>query len=144
MINLLNSFRSYEILMMVLTRSATVSTINSDGSFQLGGQRVVDHGLCSVWYGVQQTGDWIQCQKWFLNGFIPNVSKYQRKNYFNYPFLKISYFVQLNQHFCNDASINIWLSFQFQLRNLMHVLYLVHFQAMKWSNNKHQNWNIHP
>ena len=48
---------------MVLTRSATVSTSNSDGSSQLDGQRVVDHGLCSVCHGVQQTGDWIQCEK---------------------------------------------------------------------------------
>ena len=62
-INLLNSFRLYENLMMVLTRSALVSSSNSDGTFQLGGTCAVDHGLCSVCHGSQQTRDWIQCEK---------------------------------------------------------------------------------
>ena len=62
-INLLNSFRLYENLMMVLTRSALVSSSNSDGTVQLGGTCAVDHGLCSVCHGSQQTRDWIQCEK---------------------------------------------------------------------------------
>ena len=63
MINLLNSFRLYENLMMVLTGSALVSSSNSDGTIQLGGTCAVDHGLCSVCHGSQQTRDWIQCEK---------------------------------------------------------------------------------
>ena len=48
--------------MMVLTRSALVSSSNSDGTIQLGGTCAVDHGLCSVCHGSQQTRDWIQCE----------------------------------------------------------------------------------
>ena len=48
--------------MTVLTRSALVSSSN-DGTIQLGGKCAVDHELCSVCHGSQQTRDWIQCEK---------------------------------------------------------------------------------
>ena len=75
--------------MMVLTRSALVSSSNSDGTTQLGGTCAVDHGLCSVCHGSQQTRDWIQCEN-CSHWLQPQCLKKPWKYSFTYPRLKIS------------------------------------------------------
>ena len=92
-INLLNSFRLYGNLMMVLSRSAAVSTFNSgyDRPLATDGwvmQHAVD--LDSVSFAndlkKQRTGYIVKVQP----GFIPSASKYQKK--YSLSFLRLENF----------------------------------------------------